>query len=76
MKQPKVIKIICRKDPALVNVLEDTVSCIIQKREADDDSKIVYIENPKYVKNTKDLITGAPYIALTQYDYEVVEWTE
>jgi hypothetical protein len=76
MVEPKVVKVIGKHDPLLKDLLDTTQECIIQNREPGDESLIVYIPNPKYEKGVRDDITkSAPYIALTQYDYEVIEWT-
>ena len=72
MKQPKVIRITCKVDPILIDIPDEPINCILQDREDGDDSKIVYIANPYFKKGTKDTKTGAPFIALTKTDYEVV----
>ena len=77
MTEPKSIKVTNWIYPALEGVPKDeAVDCIIQNRKEGDKSKIVYIINPNYIKGSKDDIKiSAPYIALTDGDYEVVEYT-
>jgi hypothetical protein len=44
----------------------------------DPETQVVYITNPKYQKGSKSespWLTSAPLIALTKYDYEVIQWT-
>lgn len=72
-KQPKSVIIKDGSEKKLFNLPSSPIQCVIQEREADDDSKVVYIHNPKYTKGSKE---QAPYIAFTEYEYEVVEWTE
>lgn len=76
MKQPKTIKVLPGSEKTLYNLPDTPIRCKIQEREPSDDSKIVYITNPKYVKDSKDPVTAAPYLAFTHTEYEVVEWTE
>jgi hypothetical protein len=71
-KQPKVVKIKDCADKKLYSLPDSPIQCVIQEREDGDNSKVVYIHNPKYVKGSK---AEAPYISFTSYEYEVVEWT-
>lgn len=75
MIQPEIIKIIgSKKDPLLKDYPEGNIKCIIQERDEDDDSEIVYIPNLKFIKGGNDIRTRSPYIALTSSDYEVIKW--
>lgn len=78
MKEPKTVKVKKPNSDPLINLLPDkALKCIKQDREFGDTSKIVYVSNPFHVKDTKDdPKTGAPYVALTSSDYEVVSWIE
>ena len=72
-KQPKLIKLKDYTDKDYYKLPSTKISCILQDREANDDSRIVYINNPKYIKGARE---EAPYISLTKSEYTVVEWSE
>jgi len=81
LRQPKVIKITTTKwDNRLEKYLEkypkNKLECKLQDREEGDDSTIVYVHNPFFKKDSEDLLTKAPLIAITKASYEVVEWYE
>jgi hypothetical protein len=77
MKQPKTVKVNkLGKDRIFKELSDDALDCKLQEREEGDNSKIVYVTNPLYVKGTQDPMTAAPLVAITSGDYEVVEWTE
>ena len=76
MKQPKTVKIKPGSEKTLYKLPDTPIPCKIQEREQGDDSKIVYITNPKYIKDSKDPVTSAPYLSFTKTEYEVVEWTD
>lgn len=76
MKQPKVVTIKKSLDRLLKVLPKGPLECKLQEREPGDDSKVVYVVNPKYIKGTTDPMTAAPLIALTQHEYKVVEWTK
>jgi len=73
MKQPKTVRIKDGSEKKLFNLPDSAIPCILQEREPDDDSEVVYIHNPKYTKGSKE---QGPYIAFTKSEYEVVEWSE
>ncbi len=75
MIQPKIIKIISKTDPLLKDYPDKPVKCVLQERDENDESEIVYIPNLKFIKGGTDIRTRSPYIALTSSDYEVIEWT-
>lgn len=70
--QPKVITVLEGTEKTRYELPSTPINCVLQDREEGDNSKIVYIDNPKYVKGSNE---EAPYIALTKTEYEVVEWT-
>lgn len=73
--QPSIVKIKECTDRTLFNLPSSPISCILT--EYDDETKVIYISNPKYIKGsnpTPPYITSAPYIAFTKYEYDVVEW--
>lgn len=76
MKQPKTIKILLGSEKTLYKLPDTPITCKLQEREFRDESKIVYIVNPKYIKDSKDPVTASPYLTFTGMEYEVVEWTE
>lgn len=76
MKQPKTIKIKPGSEKTLYKLPDAPIACKIQERELGDESKIAYIVNPKYIKDSKDPVTASPYLAFTGKEYEVVDWTE
>lgn len=45
---------------------EKVYDCIPQDREPEDTSKVVYVDNPNYVKGCKVV---PPYFALTKQEY-------
>lgn len=76
MKQPKTIKIKPGSEKDLYKLPDTLIQCKIQERESGDNSRIAYIANPKYIKDSKDHVTSAPYLAFAGTEYEVVEWTD
>lgn len=46
-----------------------TYDTIPQQRTAKDKSRVVYVTNPRYVKNDRD---KPPLVAITECEYEVV----
>jgi hypothetical protein len=72
-RQPKSIKVKNVPDKKIYNLPSSEIPCVLQDREEGDDSEVVYIHNPKYIKGSKE---EAPYIAFTKREYEAVEWTE
>ena len=74
MRQPKVVKILDCSEKRLYKLPDTPVKCKLQDREVDDDSKIVYVNNPWY--NTENSEAETELLAFTHTEYEVVEWTK
>ena len=66
MKQPKSVIIKPSSEKTLYKLPDTPIECKIQEREIGDDSKIAYITNPKYIKDSKDVVTASPYLAFTK----------
>lgn len=75
MKQPKLVKILPGSEKSLYELSDNPIECKLQDREAGDDSQIVYIVNPKYIKDSKDPVSASPYLAFTKGEYEVIQWS-
>ena len=75
--QPKTIKVTDKHERKLYDLPETAIDCVLV--EYDNDTKVVYINNPKYVRDSaieSPYTASAPYIALTQRDYQVLTWTK
>lgn len=51
MKQPKSVIIKPSSEKTLYKLPDTPIECKIQEREIGDDSKIIYITNPRYIKD-------------------------
>jgi hypothetical protein len=75
MRQPKVVRILDCSEKRTFNLPDVDFKCRIQKREAGDDSKVIYVKNPCF--NEEETSTEeSQYLALCEGEYEVVEWTK
>ena len=77
MTQPKTVKVTELKIKSDYGLPNTAIPCVMV--EYDPKSKVVYIINPKYVPGsepTSPYLVSAPYIALTELDYNVVKWTK
>jgi hypothetical protein len=72
-KQPRSIKVKNCPKKKLYNLPSSAIPCVLQDREYGDTSQVVYINNPKHIKGSKE---EAPYIALVKSEYTIVDWSE
>jgi hypothetical protein len=72
-KQPSKVIVLECSEKKRYELPSTPLDCVLQDREVGDESQIVYVQNPKYVKGSNE---EAPYIALTKTEYEIVEWSE
>jgi hypothetical protein len=77
MREPKIVKILDCSEKRLYNLPDIEFKCRLQKRDATDTSKVVYITNPWFKSSeTTEANSENQFLAFCEGEYEVVKWTK